>query len=152
MSLQERFGNIANAAWQGTESGFEFFTDLVQEFDGSADDYDGVVGTIWGSWNDNILGEGGVLQSAIGPEGVGGEIIDSMPGIVKETGRPIFNATFDTIDALYEMGIDRPVAVLFTLANAGLMDGTITNYLDPRVWQQANDILDAADWGDFFEF
>ena len=150
MSLQERFGNIANAAWQGTESGFEFFTDLVQEFDGSADDYDGIVGTIWGSWNDNILGEGGVLQSAIGPEGVGGEIIDSMPGFVKETGRPIFNATFDTIDALYEMGIDRPVAVLFTLANAGLMDGTITNYLDPRVWQQANDILDAADWGDFF--
>ena len=152
MSLQERFGNIANAAWQGTESGFEFFTDLVQEFDGSADDYDGVVGTIWGSWNDNILGEGGVLQSAIGPEGVGGEIIDSMPGIVKETGRPIFNATFDTIDAVYEMLIDRPIAVLFTLANAGVMDGTITNYLDPRIWQQAADILAAEDFLDPAKF
>ena len=152
MSLQERFGNIANAAWQGTEAGFEFFTDVAHEFDGSQDDYDGMVGTIWGSWNDNVLGEGGVLQSAIGPEGVGGEIIDMQPGFVKEGLRPIFNATFDTIDAVYEMGIDRPIAVLFTLANAGLMDGTITNYLDPRVWQQANDILELSDLLDPSQF
>jgi len=28
MSIQERFGNIANAAWQGTDSAFEFLTDI----------------------------------------------------------------------------------------------------------------------------
>ena len=153
MSIQERFGNIANAAWQGTDSAFEFLTDILQEFTGTQDEYDGVAATIWGSWNDNVLGEGGVLQSAIGPEGVGGEIIDSMPDSVKEVGRPIFNATFDTIDAVYEMGVDRPLAVLFTLANAGVMDGTITNYLDPRVWQQAAEIGrfgDVLELGQFY--
>ena len=148
MSIQERFGNIANAAWQGTDSAFEFLTDILQEFTGTQDEYEGVAGTIWGSWNDNVLGEGGVLQSAIGPEGVGGEIIDAMPDPVKDIGRPIFNATFDTIDAVYEMGVDRPLAVLITLANAGVMDGTITNYLDPRVWQQAAEI---GSFGDLFE-
>ena len=148
MSIQERFGNIANAAWQGTDSAFEFLTDILQEFTGSQDEYDGMVGTIWGSWNDNVIGEGGVLQSAIGPEGVGGEIIDALPNPVKDVGRPIFNATFDTIDVAYEMVFDRPLAVLFTLANAGVMDGTITNYIDPRVWQQAAEI---ASLGDVFD-
>jgi len=71
-----------------------------------------------------------------------------LPNPVKDIGRPIFNATFDTIDAVYEMGVDRPLAVLITLANAGVMDGTITNYLDPRVWQQAAEI---GSFGDLFE-
>ena len=160
MGIPSRASGIANAAFQATASGVELFTDIVRGVVDDEDEYDGIAGTIWGSWNDNVLGEGGVLQSLMGPEGVGGQIIGGLPeydsetdpwwmagpGALRTGGRPIFNAAFDTIDTLYEYGVDRPIAVAITLANAGLMDGFVLNYLDPRVWQQVNEILGVADY------
>jgi hypothetical protein len=161
MGIPSRASGIANAAFQATASGVELFTDIVKGVYDDEDEYDGVAGTIWGSWNDNVLGEGGVLQSLFGPEGVGGQIIGGLPeydsetdpwwmagpGALRTGGRPIFNAAFDAIDTVYEYGVDRPIAVAITLANAGLMDGFVLNYLDPRVWQQVNEILGVAQYG-----
>lgn len=164
MGIPSRASGIANAAFQATASGVELFTDIVRGVVDDEDEYDGIAGTIWGSWNDNVLGEGGVLQSLMGPEGVGGQIIGALPeydsetdpwwmagpGALRTGGRPIFNAAFDAIDTLYEYGVDRPIAVAITLANAGIMDGFVLNYLDPRVWQQVNEILGVAEYfGDY---
>ena len=161
MGIPSRASGIANAAFQATASGVELFTDIVRGVYDDEDEYDGIAGTIWGSWNDNVLGEGGVVQNLFGPEGVGGQIIGALPeydpetdpwwmagpGALRTGGRPIFNAAFDAIDTVYEYGVDRPVAVAITLANAGLMDGFVLNYLDPRVWQQVNEILGVAQYG-----
>ena len=165
MGIPSRASGIANAAFQATASGVELFTDIVKGVYDDEDEYDGVAGTIWGSWNDNVLGEGGVLQSLFGPEGVGGQIIGGLPeydpetdpwwmagpGALRTGGRPIFNAAFDAIDTVYEYGIDRPKAVAITLANAGLMDGFVLNYLDPRLWQLVNEILGVAEYGQIFD-
>ena len=165
MGIPSRASGIANAAFQATASGVELFTDIVKGVYDDEDEYDGVAGTIWGSWNDNVLGEGGVLQSLFGPEGVGGQIIGGLPeydpetdpwwmagpGALRTGGRPIFNAAFDAIDTVYEYGVDRPIAVAITLANAGLMDGFVLNYLDPRLWQQVNEILGVAEYGQIFD-
>ena len=64
MGIPSRASGIANAAFQATASGVELFTDIVKGVYDDEDEYDGVAGTIWGSWNDNVLGEGGVLQEA----------------------------------------------------------------------------------------
>ena len=141
MGITDKAADILDASFQLTESGVEFFTDILWEFTGDNDDYDGAAGTIWGSWNDNILGEGGVVDSAIGPEGIGGEIIEAIPEVIRKSTGPIFNQAFDVIDTVYEMGVDRPLAALVTLANAGLNDGLILNYLDPTLWQEVNKIV-----------
>ena len=141
MGITDKATDILNASFQLTESGVEFFTDILWEFTGDNDDYDGAAGTIWGSWNDNVLGEGGVVDSLIGPEGIGGEIIEAIPETIRQSTGPIFSAAFDVIDTVYEMGVDRPLAALVTLANAGLNDGLILNYLDPKIWQEVNKIV-----------
>ena len=45
------------------------------------------------------------------------------------------------------MNTDCPVAVAITLLTLGLADGFVLNYLDPRVWQQVNEILGVAQYG-----
>ena len=56
MGIPSRASGIANAAFQATASGVELFTDIVKGVYDDEDEYDGVAGTIWGSWNDNVLG------------------------------------------------------------------------------------------------
>ena len=43
---------VANA----TKKSLEFAVDIGEEVIGIDDEYDGVWGTVWGSWNDNVLG------------------------------------------------------------------------------------------------
>ena len=141
MGITDKAADILDASFQLTESSVEFFTDVLGEFVGTQDDYDGLAGTIWGSWNDNVLGEGGVVESAIGPEGVGGEIIEAIPESIRKSTGPIFSAAFDAIDVVYETVIDRPIAATVTLLNAGINEGLVLNYLDPKVWQEVNKIV-----------
>ena len=43
---------VANA----TKKSLEFVVDIGEEVVGIDDEYDGVWGTLWGSWEDNVLG------------------------------------------------------------------------------------------------
>ena len=107
----------------------EFFVDIGQEWLGVDDEYesDDPLSLIWGSWKDNILGEQGAVNSLFGidtkdPEtgeyggGFGGLAFGAIPESVRSAGNTIITPTFDTLDAIYEYAVDRPVGTLITIA------------------------------------
>ena len=63
--------------FNASKKSLEFAVDIGEEIIGVDDEYDGVWGTLWGSWEDNVLGaagEEGVVQHLFGEEGVGGGV------------------------------------------------------------------------------
>ena len=69
--IPSRASGIANAAFQATASGVELFTDIVRGVYDDEDEYDGIAGQ-FGVWNDNVLGEGGVVQNLLALKEPGG--------------------------------------------------------------------------------
>ena len=97
------FEKIAKGAFNTGYKSVNFAVDIAQEAFGADDiEGEGVADTIWGSFNDNILGEGGALQSAIGPEGVGGTLIGALPEFVRQPARNVIGPTLDGVKVAYE--------------------------------------------------
>ena len=63
-----RMEGMGKALWQTGKKSAEFFIDIGQEVVGMDDEFEGddILGAIWGSWKDNVLGEQGVVQSLFG--------------------------------------------------------------------------------------
>ena len=61
------------------------------------DEYEGFQNTLLGIIQDNLIG--GIMMSAIGPEGVGGEIIEGLPEVVKRPIRVLTDEVLGPIDA-----------------------------------------------------
>ena len=73
---------MGKGAVNATKKSVEFAVDIGEEVLGVDDEYDGVWGTIWGSWEDNVLGAqdgNGVVQHLFGEEGVGGRFFGAIP-------------------------------------------------------------------------
>ena len=133
----------------------EFFVDIGQEWLGVDDEYesDDPLSLIWGSWKDNILGEQGAVNSLFGidtkdPEtdeyggGFGGLLFGAIPEPVRSAGNTIITPTFDTLDAIYEYAVDRPVGTLITIAG--------NQVIDPTDWIKAWNITNSRSMGQAF--
>ena len=118
-------------------------------------------GSIWGSWEDNILGasgEEGAVQHLFGEEGAGGRFFGAIPEAVRSPAKSVINPVFDAMDIAYEYGVDRNLGTLIGVTQRGTMDTLdvlmgrqpvtdIFTVFDPNEWRQAYNITEARSFG-----
>ena len=128
MGLWNFISKIGKGAFNTGVQSIDFVTDIAQEALPGRDEYEGsgIADTIWGSFNDNILGEGGVMQSAIGPEGVGGTIIGAIPESARKPMKNVIDPTFKAVQVAYKQTIDRGFGTAMTMASIADSSGEVT--------------------------
>ena len=115
MWLLSTVGSIAKSVALATKKSFEFGIDIAEEVAGTDDEFDGVWGTIWGSWEDNILGaagEEGAVQHLFGEQGAGGHFFGMIPEPVRKPVKHVITPVFEGLDLVYEHVVDRPLATM----------------------------------------
>ena len=161
MWLLGTLGSIAKSAALATKKSFEFGVDIAQEVVGLDDEYDGVWGTLWGSWEDNVLGaagEEGVVQHLFGPEGAGGRFFGMIPEEIRSPGKKVITPVFDAMDFVYEHAVDRPLATMIGVTQQSAQDawGVLTgqgtpdelfSYFNPNEWVKAYEISGSRSFG-----
>tara|TARA_R100001594_G_C4054357_1_gene265609 strand:+ start:7247 stop:12760 length:5514 start_codon:yes stop_codon:yes gene_type:complete len=151
---------IAKGTFNTAVQSVDFVTDIAQEALPGRDEYEGsgIADTIWGSFNDNVLGEGGVMQSAIGPEGVGGTIIGAISPAVRKPIKSVIDPTFKAATVAVKQAIDRPLGTLMTIAsvadssgegthNEYEFEGGLSNWFNTETWAHAWDISNSQSLG-----
>lgn len=147
-----RLGQIGGAVLDHGAAWGDFIGDVVRS---PVDIYeDGFTETLLKIIQEDVIG--GLMMTAIGPEGIGGEIIEGLPGAVKE---PVSSAVgvLGQVDAWQDKWIERPLAFMamtplgrmtLGLPNAMLGGGFdslatgLTGFFDYRSYQTAWDIAD----------
>jgi len=160
VGLWDGIVKVAKGLFDTGVQSVDFVTDIAQEALPGRDEYEGegVWDTIWGSFNDNILGEGGALQSAIGPEGVGGTIIGGIPESVRKPMKSVIDPTFKAVQVAYKQAIDRPLGTAMTLAsiadssgegyhNDQYFEGGFSNWFNTDTWSKAYEISNTQSLG-----
>ncbi len=160
MGLWNFIEKIAKGTFNTAVQSVDFVTDIAQEALPGRDEYEGsgIADTIWGSFNDNVLGEGGVMQSAIGPEGVGGTIIGAISPAVRKPIKSVIDPTFKAATVAVKQAIDRPLGTLMTIAsvadssgegthNEYEFEGGLSNWFNTETWAHAWDISNSQSLG-----
>ena len=96
---------MGKGAVNASKKSLEFVIDIGEEVVGVDDEYDGVWGTLWGSWEDNVLGAedgDGVVQHLFGEEGVGGAFFGAIPEGVRSPVKNVINPVFDAMEFAYK--------------------------------------------------
>ena len=150
MGLWNFIEKIAKGTFNTAVQSVDFVTDIAQEALPGRDEYEGsgIADTIWGSFNDNVLGEGGVMQSAIGPEGVGGTIIGAISPAIRKPIKSVIDPTFKAATVAVKQAIDRPLGTLMTIAsvsdssgegthNEYEFEGGLGNWFNTETWAHA---------------
>ena len=123
----------------------------------SDDEYEnGIWGAVYGSANDNLLGEGGAVAKLIGPRGATGELIRGVPEwFLRDQARGPVQGAAKGIDVVYRYGVQRGLGTLLTIASiadarGGQGPGAESGFdlfgddwgvwLDTEVWAQAYEI------------
>ena len=153
-------GAMGKGAINATVKSAEFAVDIAQGVV-TEDEYDGVWGTIWGSWEDNVLGAkdgDGVVQHLFGEEGVGGRFFGAIPEAIRDPVNSVITPTFEAMDIAYKYGIDKNLGTLIQIGQEFVHDsfdvltgdadlGEIFNVFDPSEWQQAYKITETRSAG-----
>ena len=160
MGLWNFIEKIAKGTFNTAVQSVDFVTDIAQEALPGRDEYEGsgIADTIWGSFNDNVLGEGGVMQSAIGPEGVGGTIIGAISPAIRKPIKSVIDPTFKAATVAVKQAIDRPLGTLMTIAsvsdssgegthNEYEFEGGLGNWFNTETWAHAWDISNSQSLG-----
>jgi len=156
-----RLEGMAKGLFNATVQTVDLFVDIADEVLTGADKYEGngVLDTLWGSWQDNVLGEGGVVQSLFGPDefdengnpnaAFGGHFFGSIPESVRHPATKILNPAMEALDLTYEYAVDRPIGTMVTYANMVANDGIFT-IVDPKSWEEAWTATGSRSWGQAF--
>ena len=142
---------MGKGAVNASKKSLEFVIDIGEEVVGVDDEYDGVWGTLWGSWEDNVLGAedgDGVVQHLFGEEGVGGAFFGAIPEGVRSPVKNVINPVFDAMEFAYKYGVDRNIGTLIGVGQRGVMNsfdaltgqgdiGDVFSVFDPNEWRQA---------------
>ena len=145
---------MGKGAVNATKKSLEFAVDIGEEVLGIDDEYDGVWGTIWGSWEDNVLGAqdgDGVVQHLFGEEGVGGRFFGAIPEPVRNVGKTVITPTFELMDLAYDRLVDRNLGTLITIGQQSVQNtldvltgegdiGDVFTLFNPDEWRQAYNI------------
>jgi len=161
MWLLSTVGSIAKSVALATKKSFEFGIDIAEEVAGTDDEFDGVWGTIWGSWEDNILGaagEEGAVQHLFGEQGAGGRFFGMIPEPVRKPVKHVITPVFEGLDLVYEHVVDRPLATMIgvtqqtgqdawdVLSGKGSAEDLFT-YFNPNEWIKAYEISGSRSFG-----
>jgi hypothetical protein len=115
-------GSVVDLASESLELAFD-----VGRAPFTEDEYEGFQNTLLGIIQDNLIG--GIMMSAIGPEGVGGEIIGGViPEVVKHPVRVLVDEVLGPIDAFQDKWVERPLAFL-AMTPAGRVGFGLTDAL-----------------------
>jgi len=146
-------GSFLDDIWGGAtdivEGSVNIVTDLVGGVGGELLDGDisGAAGELFGTIQDDLIG--GVLQGAIGPEGIGGGLIGALPEWVRGPGRSIITPTLEAWDWTMQELVDRPLGTLASVASFAGQDG-IQHFFNTDTWRRAYEINDARTFGQSF--
>lgn len=146
-------GSFLDDIWGGAtdivEGSVNIVTDLVGGVGGELLDGDisGAAGELFGTIQDDLIG--GVLQGAIGPEGIGGGLIGALPEWVRAPGRSIITPTLEAWDWTMQELVDRPLGTLVSVASFAGQDG-IQHLFNTDTWRRAYEINDARTFGQSF--
>lgn len=148
MWLLGTLGGIAKGIGNATKKSFEFGIDIAEEVVGIDDEYDGVWGTVWGSWEDNILGasgEEGAVQHLFGEEGAGGRFFGMIPEGVRKPAKHVITPVFEGLDLIYEYAVDRPLGTVIGASQQGTQSAwdALTGKAAP---QEIFSIFDPTEW------
>lgn len=152
---------MGKGAVNATKKSVEFAVDIGEEVLGVDDEYDGVWGTIWGSWEDNVLGAqdgNGVVQHLFGEEGVGGRFFGAIPEPVRNVSKTVITPTFDLMDVAYDRLVDRNLGTLVTIGQTSVQNtldvftgqgdiGDVFTLFNPDEWRQAYNITESRSFG-----
>ena len=151
MGVWNFISKVGKGAFNTGVQTIDFVTDIAQEALPGRDEYEGsgIADTIWGSFNDNILGEGGAMQSAIGPEGVGGTIIGEIPESIRKPMKSVIDPTFHAVQVAYKNAIDRPLGTAMTMASLADREGleSLTTWWDTDTWAHAWEMSNSRSLG-----
>ena len=153
--------NIGKSLGQASKKSLEFALDIGQEVVGTNDNYDGVWGAVWGSWEDNVLGatgEEGVVQHLFGEEGAGGHFFGAIPEEIRNPVNTIITPTFEAMEWAYEEFVDRPLGTAIQVTHRSVMNtldaltgqgdlGDVVSIFDPNEWRQAYNITESRSSG-----
>ena len=138
MAWYDRIGKIAGGVLDlGTEIvelNIDIAKSIVME-----DEYEGLGNTIIGIVQDNLIG--GVLSSAIGPEGALGSAIGGLPEAVRAPIRTFNNEVLGRVDAFQDDYIERPLAAAVMGYHLATSSG-LSGWADTNTWATAWQIAD----------
>ena len=146
MAWYDRIGKIASGVVDLGSEVVELGIDIAKA-PFVEDEYEGIGNTIIGIMQDNVIG--GVLSSAIGPEGALGSAIGALPEGVRAPIRSFNNEVIGRIDAWQDAYIERPLAAAvmgYHLATSSGLAGWADTDTWATAWQIADDGLPPGEY------
>lgn len=146
MAWYDRIGKIAGGVMDLGSELIELNIDIVKSVV-TEDEYDGIGNTIVGIVQDNVIG--GVLASAIGPEGALGSAIGGLPEAVRAPIRSFNDEVLGRVDAFQDDYIERPLAAAvmgYHLATSSGLSGWADTNTWATAWQIADEGLPAGEY------
>lgn len=116
------------------------------------DEYDGIIGTLYGS----VVNRGAqFLTNTVGPEGIGGQAIGSLPSYVRDPASSVLSPFLSGLESTYREGIAEPISTAYTVGSLGRAEhgpglGALSEYLDPQTWKRAHHIAQTRSPGQAF--
>ena len=146
MAWYDRIGKIASGVVDIGSEVVELGIDIAKA-PFVEDEYEGIGNTIIGIMQDNVIG--GVLSTAIGPEGALGSAIGGLPEGVRAPIRSFNNEVIGRIDAWQDAYIERPLAAAvmgYHLATSSGLAGWADTDTWAMAWQIADDGLPPGEY------
>mgnify|MGYP001191176558 CR=1 FL=1 len=136
MGFWDRLSKIAGAVVDHGEAWKDLSFDIVRA-PFTDDEYEGFGNTILGIVQDDVVG--GLLGTAIGPEGIGGQVIGAIPEEIRQPVGTFTTEVLGRVDAWQDQWIERPLSaglLGFNMATQGGLGG----FFDVNAYQTAWEI------------
>jgi hypothetical protein len=136
MGFWDRLSKIAGAVVDHAEAWKDLSFDIVRA-PFTDDEYEGFGNTILGIVQDDVVG--GLLGTAIGPEGIGGQAIGAIPEEIRQPVGTFTTEVLGRVDAWQDQWIERPLSaglLGFNMATQGGLGG----FFDVNAYQTAWEI------------
>jgi len=136
MGFWDRISKIAGAVVDHGEAWKDLTFDVVRA-PFTEDEYEGFGNTLLGIIQDDVVG--GLMMTAIGPEGIGGQTIGAIPEEIREPIGTFTTEVLGHVDAWQDRWIERPISaglLGFNIATQGGLGG----FFDVNSYQTAWEI------------
>ncbi len=136
MGVFSRIDEIWDAGFEVGRTAVNTVVDLA-EAPFTDDEYEGFLGTVWGI---TVNRGAEMVQNLIGPEGVGGELIETLPEPIRHAGRE----TLEGLEWAYREGVGEPITTAMTMASlaqargsGGVFGDDMGVWFDGDAWKMA---------------
>ena len=120
MGFWDRISKIAGAVVDHGEAWKDLTFDVVRA-PFTEDEYEGFGNTLLGIIQDDVVG--GLMMTAIGPEGIGGQTIGAIPEEIREPVGTFTTEVLGRVDAWQDQWIERPISAGLLGFNIATQEG-----------------------------